>query len=183
MSAFLFLTLAACRRAPDLPVYGAISNFTLTSQNGQKFNSGALTGNVWVADFFFTSCMGPCPRMGSQMRKIEMATKSYPNVRLVSFTVDPAHDTPAVLAAYSRHFQAEPGRWFFLTGAKQTLDRLCRHEFKLGDVDGSLMHSTRFVLVDRQTRIRGYYETSPPDGHDAIDRLIGDIKTLAAERS
>lgn len=180
---FLLVALAACRRAPDLPVYGAVSDFTLVSQDGHEFNSRALAGNVWVADFFFTSCMGPCPRMGSQMRKIEIATKRYPNVRLVSFTVDPAHDTPTVLAAYSKHFQAEPGRWFFLTGAAKTLDHLCLKDFKLGDVDGSLMHSTRFVLVDPKAQIRGYYETGPPDGHAAVDRLIGDIKTLAAERS
>jgi protein SCO1/2 len=177
------LALAGCRRAPDLPVFGSISDFTLTSQDGHEFNSRTLAGKVWVADFFFTSCMGPCPRMGSQMRKIELATKRYPNVRLVSFTVDPAHDTPTILAAYSKHFQAEPERWLFLTGAAQTLNRLCRQDFKLGNVDGSLMHSTRFVLVDSQTRIRGYYDTSPPDGHSAIDRLIGDIGTLAAERS
>lgn len=117
------------------------------------------------------------------MRKVELATNRYGNVRLVSFTVDPARDTPAVMAAYSKHFQAEPGRWFFLTGAQQKLHRLCRDEFKLGNVDGSLAHSTRFVLVDGRARIRGYYETTPPDGTKNIEKLIGDVKTLAAERS
>ena len=83
-----------------------------------------------------------------------------PGVKLVSFTVDPKHDTPAVLAAYATRYHAEPGRWFFLTGEQAALETLCRNGFKLGDVDGSLVHSTRFVLVDRHSRVRGFYSTS-----------------------
>ncbi|HLJ17407.1 MAG TPA: SCO family protein [Bryobacteraceae bacterium] len=183
LSAAFLLALAACRHSSQLPTYGTISEFTLIAQDGQAFSSRELKGNVWVADFFFTHCLGPCPRMGSQMHKIEMTTKNYPNVRLVSFTVDPARDTPIVLADYSKHFLAEPGRWFFLTGAQQTLQHLCRDDFKLGNVDGSLMHSTRFVLVDGHSQIRGYYETSQSEGHSAIDQLIADLKALASERS
>ncbi|MEO7143610.1 MAG: SCO family protein [Bryobacteraceae bacterium] len=176
----MLAALTACHRAPQLATYGVISPFQLTSQDGREFTSHALDGNVWVADFFFTHCLGPCPRMESQMRKIQMAVASYSNVRLVSFTVDPSRDTPVVLAAYSKHFQAVTGRWFFLTGPQATLQRLCRNEFLLGSVDGSLMHSTRFVLVDRRGRIRGYYETAEKG---TIGKLISDVKALAAEPS
>jgi cytochrome oxidase Cu insertion factor (SCO1/SenC/PrrC family) len=174
------LCLAACHRKPELPEYGSVSQFTLTAQDGREFRSQSLAGNIWVADFFFTHCLGPCPRMGGQMRKIEMAAKDLTNVRLVSFTVDPDRDTPAVLAEYSKRFQAETGRWFFLSGPQATLHRLCREDFKLGDVDGSLNHSTRFVLVDPRSRIRGFYDTSE---QGSIDKLIADLKALAAERS
>jgi protein SCO1/2 len=101
-------------------------------------------------------------------------------VRLVSFTVDPARDTPEVLAAYGRHFQAVPGRWFFLTGPTQILQHLSHDVFMLGDVAGNLEHSTRFVLVDGTARVRGFYLTSE---EDAIPRLIADAKRLLRERT
>jgi protein SCO1/2 len=96
-------------------------------------------------------------------------------IQLVSFTVDPEHDTPGVLAEYSAKFNANPSIWHFLTGAQADLNHLAKDVFKLGVVDGSLEHSTRFVLVDRAGQIRGYYLTSEPD---AIPRLIADAKSL-----
>ena len=84
-------------------------------------------------------------------------------MKLVSFTVDPAARTPPVLAEYAQRFGAKPGIWFFLTGPQDDLHHLSRDVFMLGDVDGSLEHSTRFVLIDRESRIRGYYLTSEPD--------------------
>ena len=95
-------------------------------------------------------------------------------VNFVSFTVDPAHDTPAVLDEYGKDSAPSPA-WFFLTGPKDTLQYLSREVFKLGDINGNLEHSTRFVLVDQKSRLRGFYLTSEPD---AIDRLIADTKTL-----
>ncbi len=172
--------LAGCTREKALPVYGQVPHFVLTSQANREFDSRALDGNVWVADFFFTSCGGPCPRMSSQMRWVQEQVRDLPRVRLVSFTVDPARDNPAVLADYARHFRAEAGRWFLLTGQRETLHELDREAFKLGDVDGSLMHSTRFVLVDGQRRIRGYYATDEQDG---LKPLIADIRRLARESS
>ncbi len=101
-------------------------------------------------------------------------------IKLVSFTVDPANDTPPVLAEYARHFKAKPGAWFFLTGSEHDLHHLSRDVFMLGDINGSLEHSTRFVLVDRASKIRGFYLTSEPD---AITRLIADAKRLVEERN
>jgi protein SCO1/2 len=147
---------------------------------GESFERKALDGHVWVADFIFTSCTRPCPRMSSQMREIQTATANTPDVKLVSFTVDPAHDTPAVLAAYGKHFLAQPGRWYFLTGPRKSLDETGRAGFKLNPVDGSLNHSTRFVLVDRAARIRGYYASSD-DGFPG--RLLRDLRQLESEGS
>jgi len=100
-----------------------------------------------------------------------------PDVKLVSFTVDPARDTPEALAAYAKLHRAS---WYFLTGPAETLQQLDRDTFKLGNVDASLQHSTRFVLVDRESRIRGYYDTSESR---AVSRVIEDIYALARDRS
>ena len=173
----LALLGAGCGRRPEpLPVYGQVPAFVLTAQQGKEFRSQELDGKVWVADFIYTSCEGPCPRMSALMRRIQEETRDLPQVRLVSFTVDPARDTPEVMAAYARHYQAIPGRWFFLTGARDDLQQLYRHAFLLGDVDGTLVHSTRFVLVDGRGRIRGFYGTS--DVED-IARLTADLRRLA----
>lgn len=101
-------------------------------------------------------------------------------IRLVSFSVDPAHDTPPVLQSYSKRYDAHLGVWYFLTGGRDNLQHLNRDVFHLGDVDGSLQHSTRFVLMDKHSRIRGYYLTSEPD---AISRLIVDARSLLRDRS
>jgi protein SCO1/2 len=163
-----------------LPVLGEVSDFVLTSQTGEEFHGKSLQGRVWVADFIFTNCPGPCPRMSWQMKQIQAAVKDLPKVSLVSFTVDPARDTPKILSVYAKNYEAQPGRWYFLTGPVETLNQLSRYSFKLGNVDGSLNHSTRFVLVDQQSRIRGYYEST--DG-DVLRQLVADIEGLARENS
>jgi len=172
--------VAGCVRPAQLRVYGHVPDFQLTSQNGQPFNRQSLDGKIWVADFIFTHCTGPCPRMSSAMRRVQTAVTEFSDVRLVSFSVDPERDTPEVLADYARRYHAEAGRWFFLTGDVKTLDALDRRAFMLGNVDGSLEHSTRFVLVDRQGFIRGYYGTSEDD---PTAHLIVDIRRLERESS
>jgi len=175
------VTLAGCgARTGSLPVYGSVPEFTLTAQTGGPFSSGSLSGDVWVASFMFTSCLGPCPRMSSQMRWLGRQLQNEPRIRFVSFTVDPARDTPTALAAYAKRYQADPARWVFLTGPQPVLQRLDRDVFKLGDVDGSLIHSTRFVLVDGRGRIRGYYATDEEKG---LEPLLADVRRLAKEAS
>jgi len=174
------LFLAGCASKPALPSFGVVPDFTLTDQTGAKFNSTAELGKkIWIADFIFTNCPGPCPRMSSQMHQVQTALAGDDSVRFVSFTVDPARDTPPVLAAYAQHFEASPGKWFFLTGAQPDLNRMSRGVFMLGDVDGSLQHSTRFTLIDRSGRIRGYYQTSEPE---AVPTLIADARRLLKEQ-
>lgn len=174
------LFLAGCASRSPLPVLGQVPDFHLTSQTLAPVDRHTLAGYVWVADFMFTTCPGPCPRMSSQMHEIQKATETTPDVKLVSFTVDPAHDTPAILAAYGKHFLADPGRWYFLTGPQQSLSDIGLAGFKLNAVDGSLNHSTRFVLVDRQERIRGYYASSEDD---FLKTLLHDLRQLEREKS
>lgn len=182
--AFLLVALGlasvGCTRRPALEVYGDVPRFDLTAQDGRPFDSQALAGKIWVADFIYTTCPGPCPRMTSQMREVQDAVSKISDVRMVSFTIDPATDTPAVLAAYANEHGASPAMWYFLTGPVPTLQMLDRDAFKLGNIDGTLQHSTRFVLVDGHARIRGYYDTSEAS---AIPKVIADIRALAAERS
>jgi protein SCO1/2 len=172
--------LSACVRPKPLEVMGEVPAFQLTSADGQVFDSHSLAGHVWVADFVYTTCDGPCPMMSAQMRQVQTSTATeMADVKLVSMTVDPTHDTPPVLLAYAKHFKCDPSRWFFLTGPKDRLNNLGL-AFKLQSIDGSLSHSTRFVLVDRHMKIRGYYTT----GEDSfMPRLMHDIRQLEADRS
>jgi protein SCO1/2 len=173
---------AACGpSAADLPSYRTVPDFTLTAHTGEEFRSGEqLSGRIWVADFIFTSCTGPCPRMSARMRRLQEDLGDLPEVRFVSFTVDPERDTPEVLAGYARRYQADAGRWWFLTGPMNRLDDLNRNAFALGDVKGGLDHSTRFVLVDRRGVIRGYYLSSD---NEAMEKIEQDVRVLAAEVS
>jgi protein SCO1/2 len=179
-AAVLWGALSGCAKRAPLPEYGSVSDFALTDQSGAAFESAsALKNKVWVADFIFTNCPGPCPRMSSQMHQVQTALRGSGDLRLVSFTIDPARDTPAVLSEYSKHFEAETGTWFFLTGPVEKLNQLGKNVFKLGEIDGkSFEHSTRFALVDQAGRIRGYYLSSDKD---AIPNLIADAKRLLQE--
>lgn len=173
------LLLAACAVPKPLPVLGAIPQFDLTLPTGQPFDSRSLDGHIWIADFIYTTCEGPCPMMSRQMRGFQSATESTPDVRLVSFTVDPAHDTPPVLAKYAQVLKADASRWFFLTGDMAQLNQLGLQCFKLNGVDGSLSHSTRFALVDGHRQIRGFYITSDDDFKP---RLLHDLHQLEREK-
>jgi protein SCO1/2 len=179
----LFLTLAlallpGCSLRSSLPILGTVPAFELIAENGQPFHSAQLEGNVWVADFFFTTCNGPCPRMSVQMREVQQATLDLNDIRLLSFTIDPANDTPEVLTAYARRYKALPARWRFLTGPPDALRILSSNTFHLAEVGGSLEHSSRFALIDRKMRIRAYYDTSTTN---AIPQLLEDIRKLRNE--
>lgn len=175
-----FGLLAGCSARASLPAYETVPEFSLTDQSGAKFDSGSkLKGHVWVADFMFTNCPGPCPRMSKQMSEVQAALGGT-DARMISLTVDPDHDTPPVLAQYATYYKARPGVWFFLTGDVATLQHLDRDVFTLGDIDGTLEHSTRFVLVDRKSQVRGFYLTSDAD---AIPRVIADAKRLLKDKS
>jgi protein SCO1/2 len=179
LSLLPLVLLSGCVRTRPLPVMGQVPDFQLTSQTGQPFDGKSLDGHVWVADFIYTTCDGPCPMMSSQMHRVQISTAGMPDVKLVSFTVDPQHDTPPVLAKYSTHFQPDPDRWFFLTGDRERLNDLGLKGFKLNGVDGSMTHSTRFVLVDQKRQIRGYYLTS----QDVfMPQLVHDIRQLESEK-
>jgi protein SCO1/2 len=172
----LLMAFGACRASRRLQDYGAVTDFDLISQTDRKVTLADLRGKVWVADTFFTTCTGPCPLMSARLQKVAREVAGLPNVRFVSFTVDPEHDTPAALLDYAGHFHAAPERWLFLTGPQSILNRVSQDGLRLAPVDGSLDHSTRFVLVDGAARIRGYYS---PFEQTQFNRLIEDIRLLA----
>lgn len=169
--------------AGPLPRLGVVPDFTLTERSGASISLAALRGSPWIANFVFTSCAGPCPRISSQMAQLQKADSGLEGVRFVSFTVDPETDTPGVLREYANKFGASPERWLFLTGGKQQLYSLIRDGFKLAVDDGQgetssdppagiITHSTRFVLVDAEARIRGYLDSTEPDfEHKAVSGL------------
>ncbi|HEX8680101.1 MAG TPA: SCO family protein [Chthoniobacterales bacterium] len=161
--------------------YGTAPAFALTNQNGEPFGSAQLQGKVWIADFIFTSCRGPCPLISSRMADMQKPLAKS-DVHLVSFTVDPETDTPEVLRDYAHRLQAQPGRWDFLTGPKDTLYELTQKGFKLAVQDEGAEtgpdHATRAVLVDRKGTIRGYYDMLAPD---TVAKLVADAGKLARE--
>jgi len=182
-SLLLVLTVAglifSCSK-PPLPDYGLVPRFTLTDSNGRPFDSDMLHGKVWVADFIFTNCPGPCPRMTSQMHQVEQQVKKFEDVRLISFSVDPDRDTPAVLTEFAHHFGGPTADWYFLTGPPATVHLLAHDVFKVGDLIGVMDHSTKFMLVDKTGHLRGYYSTFDEEG---IPTLLNDLNRLRRENA
>jgi protein SCO1/2 len=172
------LLAAGCSRAGALPVLFAVPDFTLTERSNREVKLEDLAGRVWIADFIFTRCAGICPAMSSNMSRLQQTLPA--EIRLVSFSVDPSHDTPDVLSDYARRYGADSERWLFLTGDTQSIHRLSIEGFKLAVEEGGtriepVTHSSRFVLVDREARVRGYYALED-DG--AFERLVRDARRL-----
>ena len=167
---------SSCKRAAaNLPAYDTVPPFTMTASDGSSFDSKQLNGKVWVADFIYTNCPGPCPRMSSQMHRLQAKVKGDPDVRLVSFSVDPHRDTPPVLNAYAKHFGAPAWDWVFLAGNDATTHLLAHDVFHVGDLIGVMDHSTRFALVDKHGTIRGYYSSFDPAD---MQKLVQDVHDL-----
>lgn len=171
------------RPLEHLKGYGSVPNFHLVERNGKEINLAQLRGTIWIADFIYTNCNDTCPLQTAEMAKLQEKTKDRPELRLVSFSVDPEKDTPAVLSRYADRFRADATRWLFITGPKDQITRLVREGFRLGAASAArggadadvILHSTRFVLVDKQARIRGYYDSRDAE---ALRRLRKDITGL-----
>src|SRR5262245_8315688 len=198
----LFLSLLATAllgapcRAESPADFLAVPPFALTERSGRAVTDADLRGKVWVASFVFVRCTGPCPQVTATMARLqdELNLAGRDDVRLVTFTVDPERDGPEELSGYARHFQAHPDRWLFLTGKKDDLHRLLIDGFKLGVQENpggkpgdEFTHSTKLVVVDRDGRIRGYFQGLPLDTGDedrrAFDedrrRLVQTVNALA----
>lgn len=157
-----------------LAVFGKVPEFTLTERSGRPLSKNDLAGKPWIADFIFTSCAGQCPLMNLQMKTFQTLFPAETGLRFASFSVDPERDKPEVLARYADRFGAEKERWVFLTGEKQEINRILK-EFFLSPVEEPAMHSIRFILVDPEGKIRGYYDSSDPG---SMAQLIHDAKLL-----
>jgi protein SCO1 len=166
-----------------ISTYGVLPSFELVNQDAEPFGSAQLAGKIWIADFIFTTCPGPCPIISTRMSELQKPLEKT-DIHLVSFTVDPEKDTPEVLRAYAEKLHAQPKRWDFLTGPRPAIYSLARDGFKLAvseesDEAGAPVHTTRVVLVDRHGAIRGYYDALAPD---AVTKLLADANHLFREQ-
>ena len=185
--------------------YGQVPDFALVERSGTGVTLADLRGKAWVANFIYTQCTETCPTQSLQVSRLQAEFATEPDLRLVSITVDPERDTPEVLARYAERYRADRGRWLFLTGPKRAIYQLAADGFKLSVVDpddakqtggmlrilrprlafathgskGLVIHSSRFVLVDRQARIRAYHR---PDDEPSLERLRRNMKILLRER-
>lgn len=167
----------------ELPVFGKVPEFSLTERNGEKVQLENLKGKVWIADFIFSTCHEACPQMTIRMNALQTSLRDNSRVRLVSFTVDPGHDTPQVLSEYAKQSRAHQN-WLFLTGDDSQVRQLVTRGFFLPvepEKDGqTVLHSEKFVLVDQQGRIRGYYDS---EASDSQDQVLADVQRLLAAES
>jgi protein SCO1/2 len=184
-----YLFVQSRQSRSDLPEYFQVQPFMLTNQLGRAMDSRELAGRVWIADIIFTRCAGPCPRMTAAMENLADLFPAQDDLRFVTLTTDPDHDSPAVLKTYAEKFNADPARWHFLTGPKPALKALATGSLKLGaeekekelqqDEDDLFIHSTVFVLIDKAGKVRGFYESLEPGFQE---KIVSDIKSLLREK-
>jgi protein SCO1/2 len=165
--------------------FGKTPEFSLTERSGKEIRAADLIGKVWIANFIYTHCTDTCPIQSAEMKALQEQFAKEQDLRLVSITVDPKRDSPAVLAKYAARFGADPARWFFLTGKQEEIFRVAQEGFHLtaaeipeAQRDGSgttHLHNPHFVVVDRQGEIRGYY---PGTDKEALQRLRRDLQEL-----
>lgn len=173
------------RPLEGLQIFGVVPEFSFIEKDGRRVTLAELKGKVWLLNFIYTNCPDTCPIQSAQMREIQEDFKKEKDLRLVSITVDPQRDTPEVLTEYANRFSADPARWFFLTGEKETIYKLAQEGFRLGAVElphekrpesgATHTHSPRSVLIDRDAQIRGYYVSTEVE---AMKRLRRDLKIL-----
>ena len=165
-----------------------IGNFSFLNQDGKVVTQQDVKGKVFVAEYFFTTCGTICPIMNVQMQRVHKVYQANNNVRILSFTVDPKVDTVAQMKRYAVAHGADVKSWFFLTGTQEKLYELARKSFFVlkpaetenqGDVGSDFIHTNNFVLVDKEMRIRGYYDGT---NSKEVDELIGDIALLVKEK-
>lgn len=176
--------LQRSRQSEPPPVLGHAPEFALTNRDGRTVRTADLAGKPWIADFVFTRCALSCPVLTARMSRFNRDLPDDLDLHLVSFSVDPEHDTPAVLARYAESYSA-PDRWLFLTGGRDEMLHIIRDGFKLAldpapppgmaSEKEPILHSTRFVLVDAQGDIRGYYDGM---AGEAMEQLERDLEAL-----
>lgn len=163
--------------------YHKIGNFELLNQNGEKITEDFYKDKIYIADFFFTTCITICPIMTDHMLEIQEKIKNDPEVLLLSHTVIPQHDSVPVLKAYATEKGIDASKWNLVTGDKKQIYDLARKSYLATKSDGDggpydLIHTENFVLVDKTSRIRGFYDGTRPE---AIEDLMKDLEILKAE--
>lgn len=194
---FAVFTLAfACTpKSEKLPIFGerefngkdtlyhTIAPFQFVDQDSATITNATFKDKIYVADFFFTSCRTICPIMKTQMHRVYEATENLPDVVLLSHSIDPEYDTVALLHDFARRLGVESKRWHFVTGVKDSIYKIAQTSYfatamqDKTEPDGYI-HSGAFLLIDKQSRIRGKYDGTKEED---VNRLIADIKRLRNE--
>lgn len=164
-------------------VYHHIADFKFTNYNGETVSQQNLDSCVYVADFFFSTCKTICPVMSDHMSQLQKAFEKVPDIKFISFTVDPEHDNAEVLNEYAKAHHAIKDKWYLVTGDKKEIYDLARNSYMLNVADGDggaddFIHSEMFVLVDKEKRIRGIYDGT---SEASIDTCVDEIKVLFKE--
>lgn len=174
--AFFVVEQAEAERT-NVPVVSAVPEFQFVERNGEPFGLAELKGKVNIVEFFFTSCRGPCPAMNATFSEIYREYAGSDQLRLVSITVDPETDTLQSLREYANRFNVTDKRWVFVRGEMDQVVWLAEKGFNVsGDLPG--MHSTKFILVDPEGRIRGYYDYDDPN---ALKLMRAHVAAIARE--
>jgi len=192
--ALSLMELSRVRRLQALPVLGPVADFALLNQDARATTLADLSNHVWIADIIFSRCAGSCPVMSGQMKSLQDALPPASKAKLVTLTTDPDFDTPPVLKKYAERFGADSSRWMFLTGTKLDIARLAANSLKLSavpvkpeeqkDPADLFIHSTIFVIVDKQARLRGTFETEG-DGvnwTNVQSRIVATVNQLEHEK-
>lgn len=162
-------------------VYHSIADFAFVNQVGDTIRKEDMAGKVYVADFFFTTCPTICPVMKKEMLRVYEQFKGEPNFRILSHTIDPTHDTQAVLQDYADKLGVpDAATWNFLTGDQEKIFEIGQTSYLTTTMademePGGFLHSGAFLLLDQQGRIRGVYDGTKTD---QVDRLLADIPKL-----
>lgn len=201
----LVLACSSPTKKFDLPVYGrpeyverevngeiitdtiphTIADFAFLNQDSVVVTNETFKDQVYVADFFFTSCPSICPVMKAQMLRVYEAYESEPKVAILSHTIDPKHDTVAVLRDFAQKLGVKSSKWHFVTGEMETIYEIGENSYMVAaaqddEAPGGYIHSGAFLLVDQKRQIRGVYDGTVPE---QVDLLIEDIKKLITKRT
>lgn len=164
-------------------IYKTIADFSFIDQKGNTVTQNNFKDNIYVADYFFTTCQSICPIMSTQMERVAKFYENDPEIKFISHTVNPEYDSVNVLADYAQAHHAVYGKWYFVTGDKAHLYDMARTSYLVDAAEGDggeddFIHTQNFVLIDKGRHIRGYYDGTNPK---EIDQLINDIKLLKKE--
>ena len=164
-------------------LYHQIPDFEFISQDSVKITQKDFAGKIYVADFFFTTCPTICPKMKTQMLRIYKKFKDNPKVAILSHTIDPRHDTPAVLKEFSKNLGIQNSMWQMVTGDKAKIYEIGQKSYMVSATDdptqpGGIVHSGAFILVDKNRHIRGIYDGTEPE---RVNKLMEDMETLLKE--
>ena len=199
----MLLLFASCQSTDRLPILGqkelitrtvngktvtdsvehSIPDFQFVSQDGDIVSARTMAGKIYVADFFFTTCPTICPKMKTQLKRVYDRFKGNPNVMLLSHTIDPTHDSVAVLREFAQSLGVEGKQWLFVTGDKEKIYDIGQNSYMVSAAEdasapGGVVHSGAFILVDTKKHIRGIYDGTTAEG---VDKLMADMDKVLAE--